>query len=242
MNNTSQSQFKQTGGVRYLVAEPFGLTFLGLDGNLHTIYGCPLPKLRELAGLMEILWNEVNGYLAKDANVTIPEIFHDNRLFQQLCLRVLELCQIPAASVDINMMSELLFPFLYDGQIVDGMIMALNFPKESSPSIAAAKRRNTTKADVKTSWDDLLASLWISTKNLQVAVEVSNEIPWNQLAPTMVSRNEAFAPPEEKENQEILKQYAEVVASKKVNLDIEFDPDNLGMPGFSEPDAGIFGG
>lgn len=224
-NNGNLKNATQTGGVRYLVAEPFGLCFLGLDGKAHTIYGCPLPQLRELAGLMEILWNEINKEIEINPTISIPEIFHYNSLFQQICLKVLNICKVSPEAVDINMLSQLLFPFQFQGETADGLLMQLNFPQSSSPSLLnSSKSSNNQQAGQ--SWNDLLASLWISSKNLKDAVDVSEKVPWNQLAPTMTSRNEAYLSPEEKEKRAIAKQFAELTTGKKIDLDVDFDPDN----------------
>lgn len=226
-----------SGGVKYLVAEPFGMVYLGLDGRVHTIYGCPLPKLRELAGLMDVLWREINQAIADNPLTTIPEVFHKNTFFQQVCIKCLEICQIDPRTVDLTMMSNMLFPFEFEGKVADGLIMQLNFPKDSSPSSGAIKQGQAASAKASSNWNELLASLWISTKNLSDAVEVSNQVPWNQLAPTMVSRNEAYADPAEREKKEAMRQYAELVQTNNINLDLDVDPDDpdsLAAMGFSE--------
>lgn len=229
--STESTKIPFSGGVRYIVAEPFGINFLGLDGLMHQIHGCPLPKLRQLMGLMDILWAELKSEFAKTGSAIPQSLFHTNTLFQQVCIQAVELCNIPISAIDINLLCQLLFPFEYEGKEVDGLLMQLNCPGSASPSEKHRQALNQSPEAIKNSWDDMFAAVWLSSKNLKDTSDVTATMPWNELSMAMRSRNEAFADPEDKERKNVMEEYAKIVQTtkeqaKSLDLDIDFDPEN----------------
>lgn len=238
-----------SGGIEYLVAKPIGLVFNDLSGNVRMIRGCSLTKLRELSNLISILWREANKEIAKEKSISFQEIFLKNTFFQQICLQCLNLCGVSPDWIDINMLVQLLFPFEFNGQLADGLLLQINFPKSASPSVAHASSGTSEKL---ANWDDMLASLWVGAKSIKDALEVSKNEPWNIISPAISARNEMYMSQEERDKKDTLAAYAQLsgtqkapqqevehqaepdtrltpIASKNSIFETsEFDPDNLG--------------
>lgn len=213
------------GGFRYIVYEPVGLLYLGLDGIMHTINGCPLPKLKQLSSLMDVLINIAkNSYQKANDEFSFFELYFHDSMFQQVSHKIVELCGIPLDSIDTRMLSQLLFPYQFNGEEFDGILMQINFPKSASPNYSNKPQEVTEKSS--NSWDEMLACLWLSTKSAEEALSVSEKIPWSNLANTMQARNEAFKSDEDKEKESVKQSYKKLAedmktTGSKINFDIQ---------------------
>ena len=209
------------------------LAFTDVQGKLRVIHGCPLTKLEEFAAVRSLLWREVKKETDQgNTDITVQSLFHSNSFFAQMCLRALELCGISPDWVDLNMMAQLLFPFTWEGRTTEGLLVQLNFPSATDED---GDREAIAQPSKKASWDDLLASLWGATDNLQSAMELADTVPWRKLHATVEARGEqmyearkkAGGMTKQEEELEIAKAYKEYLAKKKIQDDQQVAKEKL---------------
>ncbi|HEY9302182.1 MAG TPA: hypothetical protein VIQ31_38600 [Phormidium sp.] len=239
------------GGLQYLVVKPLGICLEGLNGKPLLIHGCSLEDLKKLSAMMDVLWREANSFSVQQPDATLQEVFHHSTLFQQISLQAIELCGISPKQVDLNMLICLLFPFEFSykelnketeqveikRQIVDGILNQVNFPRSTSPTLKHIP--DTNKKGKQANWNDMYASLWMSSKSLEHAMQASRTLPWNELSQAMLSRNEtiseALMSQEEREAKEAKEAFNELM-QKNESLAREFGQLN-GKPRFIQDEA-----
>lgn len=227
MQSNSNNVEHLEGGLQYLVVKPLGICLEGVNGESVLIHGCSLENLKKLSAMMDVLWREANNYSLSQPDITLQEVFHKSTLFQQIAIQAIELCGISPKQVDLNMLICLLFPFEFSykelnketeqveikRQIVDGILNQVNFPRSTSPTLKHIPDSN--KKGKQANWNDMYASLWMSAKSLDHAMNASRTLPWNELSQAMLSRNEtiseALMSPEEREAKEAKQAFNELL-------------------------------
>lgn len=201
------------------VEEFDSLAFTDINGTVRILHGCPLTKLEEFAAIRALLWREIESE-SDSLEVTVQTLYHSNSFFAQMCLRALELCGVSPDWVDLNMMAQMLFPFTWQGKTTEGLLVQLNFP--SNPE--SDRSTTSSKPGKAATWNELLASLWGATDNLQTAMELADTVPWNKLHSTVEARSNQMYEARKKaggatkaeEEQEIAKAYAEYLSKKEI--------------------------
>lgn len=142
--------------------------FEDLQGNFRLIRGCPLSQRQELAARLSQVYERLQK---SPEGETLAEVYDRDKYLQHLFRKCLELCEISLDWLDINMMSQLLLSYEEDGEMREGLLVQINFPK--------GKRKSDTKKSA--TYEELLAALWSHTQDLQKALELAETIPAEQL-------------------------------------------------------------
>jgi hypothetical protein len=233
------------GGLQYIVFKPLGICLEDLQGNPLMVRGCSLDDAKQLSAIMDILWREANSFSLQQPDITPHEVYHKSSLFKHLSQYAISLCGISSSQVDLNMLICLLFPFEFSykqanesgevqvkRELVDGILMQLNFPRSTSPTLKHLPSKPGKKSK-QANWNDMFASVWLSSKNLDHTIQATRILPWNELSEAMLSRNEtiseALATPEEREAKEVKQAFQELMQSDE-KLAREFGQFNNNTP------------
>lgn len=150
--------------------------FEGVDGIYHLIRGCSLVNREELRSRLGLLQERLRS---TSEDLTLQELYDQDKYFRHLCHRCLELCGIRLDWVDIDMMMQFLFPYQIEDKFIEGILVRLNFP---------SRQRQQGKGGKTPTYEEILAALWSHTNDLQKALELAKNMPADGLIETMQAR------------------------------------------------------
>jgi hypothetical protein len=178
--------------MNILYAEFDCFEFEDLKGNFRLIRGCPLSQRQELASRL----NQVHERLQQsNEGETLAEAYDRDKYLGHLFQKCLELCGVSLDWLDINMMSQFLLPFEENGEMREGLLVQINFPK--------GKRKSDSKTSV--AYEELLAALWSHTQDLQKALELAESIPAEQLMDILEARSSQIKNSDPQEREKAMK-------------------------------------
>ncbi|MEC4804757.1 MAG: hypothetical protein SAJ12_09295 [Jaaginema sp. PMC 1079.18] len=150
--------------------------FQDLQGNWRTIRQCPLTQREELRAR----YLKLHDCLKEaDETNTIAEIYDTNSYFQFQCHKILELCGISPHWIGLNEMAQMIFPYPDGDEIIEGVLMRLNFP---------ASKRATKPGEEGSSYEEIIAALWGYTESLEKALELAKSEPAQNLLDILQAR------------------------------------------------------
>ncbi len=166
--------------------------FQDLQGNFRLVKGCPLSQRQELAARLEQIHDRLQQ---SPEGETLAEAYDRDEHLQYLFDRSLSLCGIETDWLDINMMSHFLLSYEKDGEVCEGLLIQINFPK----------RRQKADSDKSATYEELIAALWSHTQDLQKALELARTIPSEQLVDILQARSAQIKNSDPQEQEKAIK-------------------------------------
>lgn len=169
---------------KWLTLSSQGFDFEGVDGEIHTTYGCSLVGRFEfqdrLAELRRLL-------LEQTEEVSIESLYAINRRFRFLCDRCLRLNQISPEWVNLAMMVELLFYVETEVGYREGYLIELNEPKQASKAGEPVEPATL---------ENLIAALSLQFGSVQEALNLARTEPADLVLEIAKQRRDLSMPPE----------------------------------------------
>ncbi len=166
--------------------------FQDLQGNFRVARGCPLTKRQELAARLGQIHERLQQSLEGE---TLAEAYDRDEYLRHLFHKALNLCGISPNWLDINMMSQFLLSYEESGEVREGLLIQINFPK--------GKRKSDNGNS--TAYEELLAALWSHTQDLEKALELAENIPAEQLIDILESRSSQIKNSDPQEREKAIK-------------------------------------
>lgn len=146
------------------------LDFKDRFGKIRTVYGCSIRGAAEFVSRLDSLQQILS---TADVRETIGGLYLKDESFAYAVDRCLELNGIDPDWVNEGILIALLFAYK-EGP---GLLIRLNQPENPA-----------TETDTKSTVDDLIASLWSHTQDLEKAIKLATEYPAKQIVGAMEAK------------------------------------------------------
>ena len=171
------------------------------EGKILSLKPLSLGKRREFSKLIDSIFEMIKERSEDDPDLTFEEFYDADLLFASLCNEALICAGVDSLNLCMADLFSLLMPHIDDtGEVhQDGILVEFNYQNK-----IYKEGGKPVKSEKKTSWEEVIASLWKMQGSLTEAMDIvyDDRLPADEMLDVINSYIYLLTPPEERAKRE----------------------------------------